>query len=54
MKQEVEPMENMCRREFCKEVAAGLTGAIATIVPIAGSLTVVLGPLLRKSDSGRS
>jgi Rieske Fe-S protein len=39
------------RREFFKQVAAGLTGAIATMVPIAGTLTVVLGPALRKSDA---
>jgi Rieske Fe-S protein len=46
------PKELVDRRGFLTKCAAGVTGAVATMVPIAGSLTVVIGPLLRKSDTG--
>jgi Rieske Fe-S protein len=46
------PEEACGRREFFKKIAAVLSGAAAAVVPIAGSLTILLAPLLRKSAGG--
>ncbi len=43
------PEQTGSRREFFTKIAAVLSGAAAVAVPIAGGLTVVLSPLLRKS-----
>jgi menaquinol-cytochrome c reductase iron-sulfur subunit len=46
------PEQPAGRREFFKKIAAVLSGAAAVAVPIAGSLTVLVSPLLRKSAGG--
>lgn len=47
------PNDARGRRDFLKEIAAVVSGTAAVLVPIAGSLTVLLSPLLRKSNTGQ-